>query len=125
RAAGQLRGGTGSSVGLAAVDAVEQLRGRDTESLAQLGDGADSRLALCALDLRHVTGVQARFVGHSFLAPSSCFSELLQVRGEDIQRIGHKPHDPWPVPTVPGTIGTGRALRREQQVVWSSTKNRR
>ena len=123
--AGQSRGGTGSSVGLAAVDAVEQLCGRDPEAFAQLGDGADSRLALCALDLRHVTGVQAGFVGHSFLAPSSCFSELLQVRGEDIQRIGHKPHDPWPVPTVPGTIGTGRGLRREQHVIGSSRKNRR
>jgi hypothetical protein len=47
-------------------------------------------------------------VGHPFLAPASFFSELLQVRGEDIQRIEHKPHDRWPVPTVPGTIGTGR-----------------
>ena len=90
-----------------------------------LRDGADSRLALCALDLRHVTGVQAGFVGHSFLAPSSCFSELLQVRGEDIQRIGHRPHGPWPVPTVPGTIGTGSGLRMEQHVIGSSRKNRR
>ena len=125
RSADQSRGGTGSSVCLPSVDAVEQLRGRDTETLAQLGDGADSRLALGALDLRHMTGVQAGFVGHSFLAPSSFLSELLQVRGEDIERIGHRPHDPLPVPTVPGTIGTGRGLRREQHVIGSSRKNRR
>ena len=113
------------TVGLSSIDAVEQLRGRDPEGLAQLGDGADSRLALCALDLRHMTRVQAGFVGHAFLAPASFFSKLLQVRGEDIQRIEHKPHDRWPVPTVPGTIGTGRGLRREHRVVWSSSKNRR
>src|ERR1035441_4392281 len=70
------------TVDLPSVDAVEQLRGRDTKTLAQLGDGADSRLAPCALDLRHMAGVQAGFVGHPFLAPSSFFCELLQVRGE-------------------------------------------
>ena len=36
RSAGQSRGGTGSSVGLPAVDAVEQLCGRDTEALLSL-----------------------------------------------------------------------------------------
>jgi hypothetical protein len=91
---------------LAPVDDGEQLRDRDPETFAALGNGADSRLALCALDLRHVTGVQRGFVCHPFLAAPSLYFEPLQVRGEELQRIGHETHDRWRVPTVPGTIGT-------------------
>jgi hypothetical protein len=110
----EMNGLSRRSASRAPVDAVKQLRGRDSETLSQLGDGANSRLALGALDLRHVTRVQAGFVGHAFLAPSSSFSELLQVRGEYIERIAHKRHDLWPMPTVPGTIGTGRGLRSRE-----------
>lgn len=92
----------------APVDAVEQLRCRDSEGLAQLGDRADARLALRALDLRHMARVEIGFVRHPFLAPTAFLSEPPQVGGEDRQRIAHQ-H------TIP-------CLSQLYQVQWDSSQ---
>lgn len=72
-------------------DTLEQLASRNTQRPCQLVHGAHSGLALSALDLGHVRGIEAGVVREAFLAQIALLPEPSQVGGEGVECVGHVP----------------------------------
>jgi DNA-binding XRE family transcriptional regulator len=73
-----------------ALEALEEDRGADVETARELGDGADARLALGALDARHVGHVQTADVREPLLAQPAGQTRLPEIRSELGEGIVHK-----------------------------------